>query len=711
MQHQIKKVCVIGSGVMGSGIAALVANASCPVVMLDMPGKDPQNRNQLLQDALNKIKTTSPAALSHPDKLKYISIGNLEDNPELISDCDLVIEVIIERIDIKRQLYNRIIPYLHDRAILASNTSTYALKQLKSELPEDLKRRFMITHFFNPPRYMQLLELVTDKEVDRKYIDMASNFITDKLGKTIVPCNDTPGFIANRIGCFLLELTVREAINLNLDPGYIDRIFSKNLSLPDTGIFGLYDLIGHDVMQLISVSLLNNLPPDDDYRQVYKANQPLEAMAKANMIGRKAGSGFYRLTKIADKKVKEVINFQTLSYQQINLQKEIAGIDEILAAKDKHCKFMRDILVRFYSYLCNLIPQVTDDPKNIDAAMRLGYGWKYGPFELLTEHLPQFLYYFSRQTDAKYQNILDILQKNKDSFKSRPWILNKNNAVILENKSAQLIDYQNRLVFCLNSKMGCFNHEIFNLIIESVDYAEKHQQDLIIHSNSEHFSAGADLNIIYKYVRDKNFIAIENLLKLGQTAMLKLKYAKINIIICAKGVALGGGCEMLLHSDFITAHTNLRSGLVELGIGVIPAWGGTKEMILRSKGNKDILIRNIANILNRKQSLSADYFIADYGISNCRVIMNRDLILAESLKLKLPAKQLKNHKNITLPTINLREELKQNYTPLEEEVLNFLQQIIDRKNLTESELLDLERQKFLELAQDPQVSKLISRFI
>nr|WP_245969044.1 3-hydroxyacyl-CoA dehydrogenase family protein [Candidatus Rickettsia colombianensi] len=296
MQNEIKKVCVIGSGVMGSGIAALIANFSHKVVLLDIIAKDSDDSNKIVKNAVENLHKQKPPPLSFPDKANFITIGNLEHDLDLIKECDLVIEVIVEKLEIKHQLYNKIIPYIKEDAIIASNTSTLPLKRLKEDLPDNIKSRFVITHFFNPPRYMELLELIIDPTVKPEVIERVSEFLTKTLGKTIVKCNDTPGFIANRVGCFLLELVARKAISQNLDVATIDKIFTSCLGLPSTGIFGLYDLIGHDVMKLISSSLLAALPANDAYHKIYVNTPVLDKMIEKKLIGRKGDGGFYRLS-------------------------------------------------------------------------------------------------------------------------------------------------------------------------------------------------------------------------------------------------------------------------------------------------------------------------------------------------------------------------------------------------------------------------------
>ncbi|WP_341786801.1 3-hydroxyacyl-CoA dehydrogenase/enoyl-CoA hydratase family protein [Rickettsia endosymbiont of Cantharis rufa] len=708
MQNKIKKVCVIGSGVMGSGIAALIANSSNKVVLLDIAAKDSDDPNKIVKAAKENLHKQKPPPLSFPDKENFITIGNLEHDLDLIKECDLVIEVIVEKLEIKHQLYNKIIPYLKEDAIIASNTSTLPLKRLKENLPDNIKSRFVITHFFNPPRYMELLELIIAPTVKPEAIERVSGFLTKILGKTIVKCNDTPGFIANRVGCFLLELVVRKAIKKQLDFVTIDKIFTSCLGLPSTGIFGLYDLIGHDVMKLISSSLLASLSSNDAYHKIYINTLVLDKMIKQKLIGRKGGGGFYRLSVSNDKKIKEVINISDLSYipvQKVDIL--FNSLDELLASDSVYGKFFSEIITESYIYLASLVPSVTDNIYDIDAAMKLGYSWKYGPFELLTIAAKDGWDLVIKNASLMYISLPPYLankeyQKiDKQKFNSHKDILQESQ-IVLENDSAKLINYHENFIFVITTKMNCLNHNVFYLLQEAASKAENDGKNLYIYPQGNNFSAGADLKLLLPYIEEGNFHDLENLLKLGQQTMLHLKYSGVHIVSCAKGVALGGGCELLLHSSYIVANQELSAGLVELGVGLIPGWGGVTEMFARSKGDKTKIIRNIRNILEQNKSSSADYFKADYDVENMQINMNKNYILEEALELNLAKKIVPIPYKITLPKVILANEIDTSkYNDLPNKVLSKFQNIIDKHHETnEEELLTYEREIFLELAKD-----------
>jgi 3-hydroxyacyl-CoA dehydrogenase/enoyl-CoA hydratase/3-hydroxybutyryl-CoA epimerase len=693
----INKVCVIGSGVMGSGIAAQVANSRTHVVLFDIVDENSGNPSNIPALALEKMLSQKPAPLSHPTLAKYIAVGNLRDDLNLISECDLIIEVIIEKLEVKHALYEKLLPYLKSDAVIASNTSTLPLAKLKEKLPGSVQNRFIITHFFNPPRYMELIELVVDDNNDKIITGRAKEFISKKLGKTIIPCNDTPGFIANRIGCFLLELTVRKAIEQRLNPALIDQIFTKLLGFPSTGIFGLYDLIGHDVMALISKSLTDILDSGDKYHEIFTESDVLSTLKAKGFLGRKSGAGFYKVTKNQGHTIKQIFDFNSLDYGELKSEECPKTLEELFNKHDIYSDFFKDILTTFFSYVRHLVPEISDSTCDIDEAMRLGYSLKYGPFELL-ELMPK---------SALSPKGIDINLK-RQALNKREW---QNAAkLVLSNDSADLFEYQNNHIFVIKTKMNCLNHKVFDLIIDSVKLSEDKSLRLVIHpGKSKNFSVGADLRLFYEMISNKNFKAIEEFIDLGQKAMLKAKYAGVDVISCAYGLALGGGCELLLHSHHVVAHQNLNAGLVELGVGLIPGWGGVKEMFLRSKGNEEYIIENLQNILMQYQSASGDYFAEKYKVE-CSFNMNINNIMLEAFEIK-PRTRITN-KNVNLPKIDLSNKIDTaNFDNVALDVLEFFQKIIDMGKVDEATLLNMEKEKFLQMAAKPESLERISRLL
>lgn len=691
----INVVCVIGSGVMGSGIAAQIANSRTKVILLDIADKNSTDKNTIVKSAFEKLFSQKPAPLSHPDYAQYIQIGNLDDDLDAIKEADLVIEVIVEKLEIKHSLYNSILPYLKPSAILASNTSTLPLKKLKEQLPDEVKKRFIITHFFNPPRYLELLELVTDQDTSLAIIPEISQFLTKKLGKTIVNCNDTPGFIANRVGCFLLELVVRKALINNLDPVIIDQIFSKYLGFPATGIFGLYDLIGHDVMALISNSLLSSLPQNDLYHQIYQPVHVLEQMATAKLLGRKTGAGFYKISKDSNGNTKkEVISLDNLQYVEASLNSlPYANLEQLIDTDDKYGKFIDDVLTTFFKYITSLIPSVTEHPDNIDEAMKLGYNLKFGPFELMQR--------LSINNSGSYVSNNKILPNIGTKFleTSEKAIMIQ---LILENKAADFGTVEDRYIFRITSKMNVLDNDVFNLLVDAIAYCEARGENLYIYPRGSNFSAGANLLYLKNCIENKDIKSLETFIHNGQKAMMAIKYAKIPVIACARGVALGGGCEILLHSSVVIGHQNLNAGLVELGVGLIPGWGGVKEMFLRSKGDKKELLKGLGNILWQNKSSSCYQFGQDY-MTKCKENMNKNFLFREAMTMNLDGfKPINVSSNIELPKIDLKSEFDTSaFNALQLDVLEFLQTIINQQSVSEELLLGYEKEKFAQLAFRP----------
>lgn len=720
------KVCVIGAGVMGSKIAAVLANASHEVVLLDIADKYSNDKNSIIRQALRNLQEQKPSSYTSSSRKELINIGNLDDDLALIQDCDLIIEAIVEKIEIKKKLYNKILPFIKKDAILSSNTSTLKLQQLKELLPTEIRPRFLITHFFNPPRYMDLLELVTDEETDHNVIDSIINFLAYNLGKTVINCNDSPGFIANRVGCFLLEFVVRKTIENNLDPIIIDNIFTNLFKLPSTAIFGLYDLIGHDILKLISTSLIKNLPPEDLYNKIYIETPILDLMQKNGVIGNKSKIGFYRIKPDQSRNKKEILKLSTIDIDKV-LSKEdfethyanvhpdqyqnedFKSILELVNSNSEYGIFFREIIVKFYYYLLNLIPDVAKNCSDIDQAMKLGYSWKYGPFELLLDNIPQSVDWLAAQaklfnldvTNSFKENSIKVLREfEKQRIKS---VSSELGNKILSNSSARLHEHNNMLIFSILTKMNILNQEVFELLIESVQCAEELNKNIIIYSdNSLNFSAGADLKFFIENIEKQNFDIIDKFLTLGQKALMTLKHATINVVSCPRGFALGGGCEVLLHSDFVVAHSELKAGLIETKLGVVPSFGGLKEMFLRSNGNADILLKNIKNVIYHNRFSSADQFFQEFDIEQSEIVMNKSHLLQHALDLNLSKKTVPLYNKMILPDLSLANEFDAKLLDDFQKVLLVdLQNIINHKVVSEQQLLKFEREIFLKYCTIP----------
>jgi 3-hydroxyacyl-CoA dehydrogenase/enoyl-CoA hydratase/3-hydroxybutyryl-CoA epimerase len=678
----MKKICVIGSGVMGAGIAAQIANSEHNVLLLDVVNSTLNNRNELAFCAKQNLLKRKPLPISHPKKMDYIEVGNIEDDLYKITECDWVIEVIVEKIEVKRDLYTKILPYLQENAILSSNTSTIPLKELKKTLPKNVQGRFFITHFFNPPRYMRLLELVTDSSNNSGSVEIITKFISKDLGKTVIKCNDTPGFIANRIGCFLLEHALRCAKEFKIDVEVIDFIFNKYLFMPRTGIFGLMDLIGLDLMPLITKSMMDLLPETDRLHHIYYEIPELTTLIKQGYSGKKGKGGFFK-----DKEVLDLVTFEYRSLKPISEMK-YKNIKEIMIEDSDLGRCIIKILDEFTSYVKNLIPSVSDNIYDIDRAIQLGYNWKYGPFEMIARLLGDDA--TSEIDMSKFAAPINAISKKKDIF------------IIQSNDSVNLLKVED--IFCLEfkTKMGVLDQNIFNMILDAVPLAEEEKVPILIYNDEQNFSAGANLKLFAEYIQGEKFDEMEAFLELGQKAMMRMKYAKVPIISCLKGFALGGGCELMLHSSGVVAHLDSSCGLVELSVGLIPGWGGLKEMIIRGCDFDSL-------ILSSKTS-SADYLSTSYKIRDMKINMNYELLFEQAKKFAMimmnDKKPYIEHKEYTIPAAIFDKYAEMDLSEHVQKIIKMMK-LEFTFPMTEEHLLKTERKIFITLAKDPQTLKLI----
>jgi len=622
----IKKVAVIGAGVMGASIAAHIANAGIPVFLLDIVPKDAENRNSIAEAAIAKLLKAEPAAFMHKNNARLVTPGNIEDHLDWLKDVDWVLEAVIEDLGIKQALYQKLENICRPGTLISSNTSTLPLKLLTRDMPDSFKQRFMITHFFNPPRYMRLLELVLGAETKPELVDAVSRFADTHLGKDCVTCKDTPGFIGNRIGIYWLQYGLLEAIKLGLTVEQADAAMSAPFGIPKTGIFGLLDLVGLDLIPHVLDSMKLALPKNDAFHQVSLLPELVKTMIAGGYTGRKGKGGFYRLNEAEGKRVKESINLQTGDYQCSekfalpDVPKTQDELRDFLCSDDVICRFAWQVLSNTLVYSANLIPEISDDIVAVDTAIRLGYNWKYGPFELLdrigvdwfvnrliaeNRDVPPLLAglvpALSARVSGQPQGIAPTslykvesgkrlfidLSANYQPVRRADGVLLLSDIklsapAVLENPSASLWDIGDG-VACLefHSKMNTLDMDSLAMVRQSVEKVKTGFSALIIHNDADNFSAGANLTLLVKAIHSQDWPAVEQLIKQGQQTYRALKYAPFPVVGAPSGLALGGGCEVLLHCDAIQAHAELYIGLVEVGVGLIPGWGGCKEYLRR----------------------------------------------------------------------------------------------------------------------------------
>ena len=615
MADTIRKVCVIGAGTMGAGIAAQVANAGVPVVLLDIVPKKGSNRNAIAEGAVAKMLKTEPAPFMSKSAARLVETGNIEDHLDKVVECDWVIEAVIERLDIKQGLYAKLEAVKRDGTAVSSNTSTIPLANLVEGRSDAFKRDFLITHFFNPPRYMRLLEIVTGRDTDAAVAAKVEQFADVAMGKTVVQANDTPGFIANRIGTYWIQLGINAAFDMGLTVELADAIVGKPMGVPKTGIFGLVDLVGIDLMPHLQASLTSTLPKDDPYHAIARTMPLIEKMIAHGYTGRKGKGGFYRLNKEMGRR-KEAIDLQTGEYREKISPRGPSGraakgdLQALVESKGDIGAYAWAVLGGTLAYAASLVPSAAADVVAIDDAMKLGYNWNAGPFEMidtlgaryLVERLeaegqpvPEILKLAGERTfyriedgtrqflglDGEYHDVVrpeGVLRLADVKLFSKP---------LLKNGSAALWDVGDG-VACLEftGKMNALDGEVMKLIVKAIPLVQSQYKALVVYTDADSFSAGANLGLALFALNIAAYSEIEKLVAGGQMAYKGLKYAPFPVVGAPAGLAVGGGCEILLHCDAIQAHAELYTGLVECGVGLVPGWGGNGEMLDRARNAK-----------------------------------------------------------------------------------------------------------------------------
>ncbi len=614
----IKKVAVLGSGVMGSGIAAVLANAGIPVLLLDLPAKEGP-RNAMAEGAIEKQAKGGTPGFAHPKFKKLVTPGNFEDDLAKLSECDWIVEVVVEKLVVKHDVYKKILAVRKKGSIVSSNTSTIPLHELLQGMPEDLAPDFIITHFFNPPRFMKLLEVVPSPEFAADRFAAFIDFADRVLGKGVVRTKDTPGFLANRIGVYWMTAGLIDAMKLGITVEEADAVMAKPLGFPKTGMFGLYDLIGIDLMPLIAQEMLNTLPKDDAFRKLYALPELVKKMIADGYTGRKGKGGFTRMVPDASgKKKKEIIDLKTGEYRPEKKAKlesvdaAKAGIAALFASPDIGGKYASAVMLKTLHYAASLIPEISDDIFSVDQAMVMGYAWKYGPFQMIDKLASggkSGTDVFAGALQQAGMSVPPIIAKasGKKLYETSSGKLEqfsiggKFEAVpipdgslmladikltkkpVKKNASAQVWDLGDG-VACLEltSKQNTWDPENLKMVGEMPDIVKAGGfRAVVVGTDADNFSFGANIGYFLLACNTASWWAISDMVKQGQNAFMGLKYSDFPVVTSLAGMALGGGCELNLHADAVQAHIESYIGLVEVGIGVIPGWGGCKELLLR----------------------------------------------------------------------------------------------------------------------------------
>ena len=655
MKYDIQKVCVIGAGTMGSGIAAQVANAGFEVLLLDVASDG--ERNAVADGAVERILASDPPLLMRKENADLIKTGNIEDDLAAAGQCDWICEAIVERLDIKRQLYANLLPHLKSTTLVSSNTSTIPIKLLVEESPKELRERFCITHFFNPVRYMRLLELVRGEETLPEVIEVLHDFNDRMLGKGVVNCADTPGFLGNRVGVFALQAAVHEAVELGLKIEEADAIFGRPMGIPKTGAFGLYDLIGLDLMGDVVRSLNSILEQGDPFHEVGGENKVVNDHVERGYRGNKSGEGFYR--EVGD--TREAWDLGTESWRprerelpELALRAEKQGLNALLEGDDKLSTFAWRVLARILTYSAGLVPDVTHSPQDIDDAMKLGYNWVQGPFEMIDTIGSEA---FVKRLEAEGWHVPEFLRDNagksfyeveNGALKVRHWggelqpvdlpdgvvrfhMTRRTLDPVSENAGASLfhLDDGVRLVE-FHTKANALDGDCMAIVAEA---AADPGPGIIVHNDAQHFSAGVNLERFLEFIEAKDWDGIDRFLIDFQEAVAALRYCDAPVIGAPSGLAIGGGYEVLAHCDKVVAHSNTVLGLVESTVGVVPGGGGVKETYLRwyrETNDWTVAARNTFNQVGYGQTASSpdeaallQYFVEGRDSQ----VMNRDRLI------------------------------------------------------------------------------------
>ncbi len=673
---QIKSVVIIGSGTMGSGIAAHLCNANVPVTLLDLS-------TDISSKARERIYKSRPPLLIDKNKIDNIKVGNINDDFDVVKEADWIVEAVVERIDIKHKIYDKIFKNRKSGAIVSSNTSSIPIKILSEHLTDDEKKDFCITHFFNPVRYMGLLEIVKNENNDLKKIDSLKKFCENELGKGAIVCNDTPGFLGNRIGVYAMQVAMTEAFKMKLSIEEADAVFGRPMGIPKTGVFGLYDLIGIDLMADVLKSFIKELPEQDPFQEVAKEIPLVKKLIETGYTGRKGKGGFYRMNKVNDKKILEAINLESGDYspsKKIDMGIDTVNLKELINRKDKYGEYSWSVISKIIKYASSLVPGITDKFNDIDEAMRLGFNWAMGPFEMLKSiGVNEF---FNRIDNFKNNAFLENLSKTKDEnfYGSRQLYTDietlgkiKPKAIKTDkNKSAEIYRFKDFNIVEFTTKACALDYDSMDALKKATD------KPLIVINESMQFSAGVNLSYTMNFAEKNDYKSIEKFIKYFQDTCKELKYSKHPVVSAPSGLTLGGGFEVLVQSNFVASHTNIVVGLVETMVGLVPAGGGCKEMLWRwsqtseAKSDPDFAALKVFEIIGYAKTATSPIEAEPlkYLRPEDKKIMNRNSLFAESKKI---IDQNQNFKSPNECTFKLSGK------PLKEKMIKVLEKLYNEK--------------------------------
>ncbi len=624
--RRIKQVAVLGSGVMGSRIACHLAGAGYPVLLLDLLPKDlPENarkdqRDRIAREALQTAIKSNPSPVYEASVAKRIAVGNFSDDLPKIKDCDWIIEVVVERLDIKQQLFTEVEKYRKPGTLVSSNTSGIPIHLMAEGRSEDFRKHFCGTHFFNPPRYLRLLEIIPTPETDPAIIDFLLAFGDRFLGKTTVLCKDTPAFIANRIGVFGMMAIMQVQAKMGLTVEEIDALTGPIIGRPRSATFRTADVVGLDTLVRVAKGVADNCP-NDEAREQFNIPAWLQKMVENNWLGDKTGQGFFKKIKgPAGEKEILTLDLQTLEYKprqkpkfaSVEAVKPIDSLTErlkmLVAAPDKAGEFYRHFHYGLFSYISQRIPEISDELYRVDDALMAGFGWEIGAFESWdTLGVARSVEAMEKNGYAVAPWVKEMIADGIKSFykieagkrfcydpatkKYQPlpggdaYIMpsHRSEQTIWKNNSCRLVDLGDSvLALQWNTKMGSIAGDVLSGIQTSIDHAEQSGKGLVIANEGLNFSVGANVGMIFLLAIEQEYDELDLAIRYFQNTMMRVRYSGIPVIVAPHGMTLGGACEMSLHADACCPAAETYIGLVELGVGVIPGGGGTKEFVLRA---------------------------------------------------------------------------------------------------------------------------------
>ncbi len=684
MKRTIKKVAVLGSGVMGSRIACHFAGVGVQTMLLDMVPKGmeestkPAERNKLVNDALAAAIKSNPSPVYTKDVVKKITTGNFTDHMKDIAGCDWIIEVVVERLDIKQQIFEQVEKYRKPGTLITSNTSGIPINMMAEGRSDDFKKHFCGTHFFNPPRYLRLLEIIPTKYTDPAIVDFLMNYGDLILGKTTVLCKDTPAFIANRIGVFGMMAIMNTMEKMKLTVDEVDALTGPIIGRPKSATFRTGDVVGLDTLVKVANGVAANCP-NDEAKAIFNIPAWLQKMLDNNWLGDKTGQGFFKKTKGSGGE-KEILtlNLQTMEYGA-RVKPKFASVDAakpiddlktrikmLCSGTDKAAEFYKTFHYALFSYISHRIPEISDELYRVDDAMMAGFGWEIGAFETWdvlgvakqTEALKAAGYTVAPWID-------EMLAKGNTSFykvengkrlcyspatgtyvstvgDESAFIVMKNfeNQTIWKNAACKTYHLGDDVIGLeWNTKMNSIGAEVLEGLNKSVALAEEKYKGLVVANDGAQFSAGANVGMIFMFAIEQEYDELDMAIRMFQNSTMRLRYSSVPVVVAPHGLTLGGGCEINLHADKCMPAAETYIGLVELGVGLIPGGGGTKEFVLRAADEmhedepETITLKNrFLNIATAKVATSAQegFQIGVFRKGLDEVVMNQSRRISEA---------------------------------------------------------------------------------